>query len=103
MTDKDLEALGRIGSALLEYAGSSREAIRQRFQEKISASLRELGVEVESSSFGRGPNMIGIWTVSVVTPASIKRERIHIPATLEPYSEAAFQTVLIHFQNEVVR
>jgi len=103
MRDKDLEALGRVGGGLLAFAGSNRAAIRQRFQEKLSASLRDMGIDVESSSFGRGPSMIGIWTVSVATPTSIKRERIHIPATLEPYSEAAFQTVLIHFQNEVVR
>lgn len=97
MKDKDLKALGLVGLGLLGLSAWSGSERRSRFQEKISASLRELGVDVESSSFGRGPNMVGIWTVSVVTPSGPKRERIHIAQT-EPYSEEAFHAILTHFQ-----
>jgi hypothetical protein len=98
MKDNDLKALGLVGLGLLGLSAWSRSEIRSRFQEKLSASLKELNFDVESSSFGRGPGMIGIWTVSMVAPSGLKRERIQIPAQMEPYSEDAFQTILTHFQ-----
>jgi hypothetical protein len=98
MKDKDLKALGLVGLGLLGLSAWSSSERRSRFQEKLSTVLRELGFDVESSSFGRGPNMIGIWTVSTVSPSAIKRERIHIPPQMEPYSEEAFLTILSHFQ-----
>jgi hypothetical protein len=98
MKDKDLKALGLVGLGLLGLSAWSRSEIRSRFQEKLSTTLQELGFDVESTSFGRGPDMIGIWTVSLVTKTGPKRERIQIPAKLEPYSEEAFETILTHFR-----
>jgi hypothetical protein len=99
MEDKDQNALRIIGRSLLAFFEFNHGTKRQCFQEKLSASLKEISFEVESSSFGRGPNMVGIWTVSVVTPRGPKRERIQISSIMEPYSEDAFQAILGHFQD----
>jgi hypothetical protein len=101
MKEKDLKALGLVGLGLLGLSAWSRSEIRSRFQEKISTSLRELGLEVETSSFGRGPGMIGIWTVFVITKEGPKRARIEIPEKMEPYGEEAFQTILTYFQRRL--
>lgn len=98
MKDNDLKALGLVGLGLLGLSAWSRAEARTEFNEELSTRLQALGFEVASSSFGRGPNMIGLWAVFVRTPQGAKRTIIRIPKDLEPYSKEALQAVLTHFQ-----
>lgn len=73
---------------------SARER-REEFQRRGKALLTEsLNLVAEIETFGRGPEMVGIWTVHYVKNGVPARERVKIPAEMPPYCDAAMGIIL---------
>lgn len=85
-----------IFNLLLYGPGHHREVFKNRLVDE----LHTLGIEVISTSFGRGPEMVGIWGVFVQGQTGAKRHLIHLPTKMQPYGEEAFLAVMQHFRED---
>lgn len=77
---------------------SSPHSRKASFRKKVEASLAALGIKAEVEDFGRGPEMIGVWTVLHHREGIPVRERVKIPVETPPYSDEAIEAIVAYMK-----